>query len=448
MAHFMGLPSTTFFVFNPFRMALEGVFAFFRSVLFRYFPCSGAVSVLFDDENMTHTFNIDRGTIRMIVSHNGKKFKRATGLAIDPALWHNKAKSLPARCKDRTVWAQLRLIHLRALEFEEEAVTEDDVLKVMEYAINGPAPEEEPIQEPEPVPEPVPARRGRLSFWEYFSEWSERECTQVRQRKLCYNNIAKFMGKDFDWEDVDSAFHFRLVQKMQDAGFRINYQWKTVSQLKTVMNEGRKLKYHSNLDFQDFKARREDVETVYLTKEEVDRLWDYEPEHDLARKARDLFLLGVYTCARFSDYSRLSMDMIQDGVVRFNQVKTSGSVMIPASPRLLAILERNGGAAPHIAQQHLNEWIKRVCKAVGIDGRTDVTLNTGLRRKTEIKRKYELVSSHTARRTGITLLYMTGVPLHQVMLISGHKDEDSIRHYLRLTKEENVAMLRDNPFFQ
>ena len=34
------------------------------------------------------------------------------------------------------------------------------------------------------------------------------------------------------------------------------------------------------------------------------------------------------------------------------------------------------------------------------------------------------------------------------MLISGHKDEDSIKHYLRLTKEENVAMLRDNPFFK
>lgn len=67
---------------------------------------------------------------------------------------------------------------------------------------------------------------------------------------------------------------------------------------------------------------------------------------------------------------------------------------------------------------------------------------------TERKRKYELVSSHTARRTGITLLYMTGVPLQQVMLISGHKDEDSIRHYLRLTKEENVAMLKDNPFFR
>ena len=84
---------------------------------------------------------------------------------------------------------------------------------------------------------------------------------------------------------------------------------------------------------------------------------------------------------------------------------------------------------------------------MGIDDIVEITKSIGAGRTTERKRKYELVSSHTARRTGITLLYMTGVPLQQVMLISGHKDEDSIRHYLRLTKEENVMILKTNEFF-
>ena len=78
----------------------------------------------------------------------------------------------------------------------------------------------------------------------------------------------------------------------------------------------------------------------------------------------------------------------------------------------------------------------------------EVSSFDGKCRKTEIKHKYELVSSHCARRSGITLLYLTGIPLQQVMLISGHKDQDSIRHYLRLTKEENVVLLKDNPFFK
>lgn len=386
---------------------------------------------------MTHTFNINSRSIRLVASHNGKQYKMYTGLTIDPELWNKDAKSVQAKCRDRKVWEKLRTIHLRASEKEVWVDSDTDVTRVMEYAITGKMPDAK-----------SPAGVKKLTFWEYFGEWADRDCSQSRQKKLCYNNIARLMGKDFDWEDVDSAFHFRLVQKMQSEDFGINYQWKMVSQLKTVMNEGRKLKYHSNLDYQDFKTRREDVDTIYLTKEEVERLWSYEPRYELERKARDLFLLGVYSCARFSDYSRLSMDMIHDGVVRFNQVKTSASVLIPASPRLLSILERNGGAAPHLAQQHLNEWIKRVCKEVGIDDIVEITKSTGVKRTTEMKRKYELVSSHTARRTGITLLYMTGIPLHQVMLISGHKDEDSIRHYLRLTKEENVALLKDNPFFK
>jgi integrase len=384
---------------------------------------------------MTHTFNLTKTTIRLVVSHKGKQYKRATGLTIDPSLWNNNAKSLPTKCKDRRVWDKLRLIHLRAEEKEGEAKSESDVLRIMEYAISGEMPTSS-------------SSTKKLSFWEYFDEWANRDSTQIRQKRLCYNNIAKFMGKDFDWNDVDSAFHFRLVQKMQSAGFALNYQWKTVSQLKTVMNEGRKLKYHTNLDFQDFKTKREEPDTVYLTKDEVERLWLYEPKYELERKARDLFLLGVYSCARFSDYSRLSMDMIHDGVIRFTQVKTSASVLVPAAPRLLFILERNGGRAPSLAQQHLNEWIKRVCKAVGIDEKVEVTSSNGIRHTTEIKPKYALVSSHTARRTGVTLLYMTGIPLQQVMLISGHKDEDSIRHYLRLTKEENVVLLKDNPFFK
>ena len=311
---------------------------------------------------MTHTFNIDKGSIKIVASHNGKQYKKATGLTIDPRLWNRKGRSLQTKCKDKRVWEQLRLIHLRAEEKEVDERNEADVLQVINYAISG---------EEKNTPPP------RLSFWDYFDEWASRESTQVRQKRLCYNNIAKFMGTAFDWEDVDSAFHFRLVQKMQAAGFGINYQWKTVSQLKTVMNEGRKLKFHANLDYKDFKARREDPETVYLTLDEVERLWDYEPKFELERKARDLFLLGVYSCARFSDYSRLSLDMVRDGVIRFTQVKTSSSVLVPASPRLVAILERNGGSAPRIAQQHLNEWIKKVCKAVGIDGRVDITSNNG-----------------------------------------------------------------------
>lgn len=375
----------------------------------------------------------------MVATHKGKQYKKATGLTTTAPLWDKKAKSLQAKCKDKRIWDKLRAIDIRATGKEDEADTEEDVLRVMEYAITEKMP-----------PKKVSSSHTRKipTFWEYFNEWADRECTQKRQKRLCYNNIARLMGKDFDWADIDTAFHFRLVQKMQAEDFGINYQWKTVSQLKTVMSEGLKLKYHTNTDFQMFKTRREEPDTVYLTSEEVERLWEYKPKGELERKARDLFLLGVWSCARFSDYSRLSMEMIWDGAIHFTQKKTASSVIVPASPRLIEILERNGGRAPHLAQQHLNEWIKKVCRACDITQKVEVTRGNGLIHTTETKEKCDLVSSHSARRTGATLLYLTGIPLQQVMLITGHKDHDSIRHYLRLSKEENVEKLKDNPFFK
>lgn len=384
---------------------------------------------------MTFSFNLCNpgaavSSVRVVINQGGKQYRRSIGISVKPSDFKKQ------RTKDESINEKLRLIENRLNEKLNQFSSPDEIKEAIDYALSG---KERPAKEKEG--EGVP-------FWKYFDEWVVRPSTQVRQKRLCFKNISKLMGRNFDWDDVNTAFYFRLVRKMQEAGFALNYQWKTISQLKTVMNEGLKLKYHNNTDFRQFKTRKEDPDTVYLTKAEVDSLWDYSPKGELERKARDLFLLGVYTASRFSDYSRLSVDMIQDGVIRFHQVKTAGAVLVPAAPRVMEILERNGGCAPRLAQQHLNEHIKRVCKNAGIDSPVEVSKTVGAQHRTEVKKKYELVSSHTARRTGASLLYMTGIPLQQVMLITGHKDEKSIRRYLRLTKEENAELLRDNPFFK
>ena len=68
---------------------------------------------------MTHTFNIDHKTIRLIVSSNGEKIKKSTGLSIDQGLWNQKAKSWRVKCKDEKVYAKLSQIHLRMQEAED-----------------------------------------------------------------------------------------------------------------------------------------------------------------------------------------------------------------------------------------------------------------------------------------------------------------------------------------
>lgn len=54
-----------------------------------------------------------------------------------------------------------------------------------------------------------------------------------------------------------------------------------------------------------------------------------------------------------------------------------------------------------------------------------------------VKPRYDLVSSHTARRSGITNLYLTGLfDSFQMMSVSGHKDEKTFNEYIKLSSDE------------
>ena len=54
-----------------------------------------------------------------------------------------------------------------------------------------------------------------------------------------------------------------------------------------------------------------------------------------------------------------------------------------------------------------------------------------------IKYRYDLVTSHTARRSGITNLYLTGLfDTVQMMSISGHKDQRTFFDYIKLSSDE------------
>jgi len=167
----------------------------------------------------------------------------------------------------------------------------------------------------------------------------------------------------------------------------------------------------------------------------------------MEKKARDLFIIGVYSVARWEDYSRLTMDNISNGMLNYEQLKTGRTVILPASPRLVEALERNGGRAPSLSQQKFNEAIKRCCRKIGMTSKVHISRSKGSRRVSESVERCELTSSHTARRTGATRLYLSGVPIKRCMLLSGHTTESNFLRYVRVTKEENARMLKDVSFF-
>ena len=83
----------------------------------------------------------------------------------------------------------------------------------------------------------------------------------------------------------------------------------------------------------------------------------------------------------------------------------------------------------------------------GINQAIEQVQNKGGLTITTKKFKYELVTTHTARRTGATLMHLNGETNKDIMAITGHKTLKSFETYLRIDKEDSFKRMQESSFF-
>ena len=62
-------------------------------------------------------------------------------------------------------------------------------------------------------------------------------------------------------------------------------------------------------------------------------------------------------------------------------------------------------------------------------------------------KKYEFISSHTARRTFATNAILAGIPASEVMKFTGHRTLSAFMQYIRTTAQEAAILYAEHPFF-
>lgn len=270
----------------------------------------------------------------------------------------------------------------------------------------------------------------------------------------------------FTWKDINKALADRFVSFMEKNGYMVTSINKYIICFKAMIQNAMDQELHNNLialrAFSKKKIQETDkAKEIYLTKTELQALYEM-PLEGLKDKVRDVFLVGCYTCQRFSDYARLEQENFTKTakgtkVVRIVQEKTGNDVVIPIlNDNLLHIAEKYGYDIPKVNDVILNRYIKQILKELSSTvpslARKERTLLTMKEREKEkqglvsferdnkgnvIKPRYELVSSHTARRSGITNLYLSGnFDTYQMMSISGHRDEKTFYEYIKLSSDE------------
>lgn len=375
----------------------------------------------------------------LVLRDSGKSEKISLQLKEDPATFDKKNYLFTkANIHHKTLNARLNFIKSKVELLKREAeVTNDTLLEFRAKVIKA-------INVKAATKTDNDAEK---LFLPYFRKWSLGENTKYKYNRFktyTYNLLVEYFGKKQPtFDDINYTFCEDFIEWMSNRDLCANTRGSHVKFVKAAMNEAYKNKLHQNEDFRSFRKEVEHVDAVYLTNEEVTKVAKL-PLCGSHGIARDLFIIGCHTGMRFSDYSRLSMSDISDGVIHFITQKCKTPVDIPAHPRVLAILKKYGGAAPKISGQKFNAYIKDVCKEAGIN-ESILVRKSGKHVRCQ---KWELVSSHTARRTGLTNMYKAGIPTYRCMMISGHKTEQVFLTYLRITQEENAQYLKDNPFFK
>lgn len=235
---------------------------------------------------------------------------------------------------------------------------------------------------------------------------------------------------------------------LQDKNLKLSTIKNNISRIKYLIKKARKAGYETDLAVDDFTTQDEEAAAIFLTMREVIKIHRYSNLTPREIEIKDYFVIGCLTALRFSDYSRLQAKNFIRNKIVIKTKKTNTPVQIPIHPIVKEIIQKyNKQLPPPLSIQHFNRAIKEICKKIGFTKKLLYERQHGHIRVTKMLPKYKFISSHTARRSAATNMYLAGIMPFRIMLITGHKTEKSFFRYIRITREENVKVLARHKFF-
>ena len=340
--------------------------------------------------------------------------------------------------------------------------------------------EEERIKEEQArlIKEGIDAERAKI--WNFLNRFCEEIKTGARLnghsryapgtvkawfsfRKL-YDQFDK--KHRYTWNMVDRAFVTKFLAFMEKNDYMVSAQNKYLVDLRATVNYAYLDGIHDNDRAMQYFAKKKIEEgdkaiEIYLTEAELQAFYEM-PLTGKQDEVRDIFLVGCYTCQRVSDYNDIDKDCFTTTakgtpVIRLVQKKTRNEVKIPImNPNLRAICEKYTYNLPSVVDVILNRYIKdilkRLSETVPSLGKMVTTKLTMKQKKLEeegklvverndkgevIMPRYNCVTTHTARRSGITNMYLTHkYTIVQMMHVSGHKTQKTFMDYIKLSSDE------------
>lgn len=386
--------------------------------------------------------------------YNYKRFKYSTGEKIHPKFWNETAH----RAKETKQFREYPEFNARLDKFENGIKT-----AFRKLLNDGIQPNNTILKEALEGELSDNIYQGKkltlLNFIENYIEESKAHKKEgtVKVYTTAYRYLKKYssyLNKEIDFHSIDLEFYNQYISFLSlEHKLAANTVGKHIKTLKTFMNEATDRGYNTNLEFKKrkFKTVREESDSIYLTLEELEKF----EKLDLSasprlEKVRDLFLIGCYTGLRFSDFTQIKPENIitEKSIIQVRTQKTGERVSIPLHKTVKKILAKYDNMLPKAyTNQVMNRYLKDVASLAGLKETVETTITRAGKVEKTPSKKFDLVSTHTARRSFATNLYLADVPSISIMKITGHRSERSFLQYIRVTQEQNADKLVNHPFF-
>lgn len=402
--------------------------------------------------------------IILFISHNRQRTKIPTGKTVHPKYWNSLHQSV----RTSKEFPHGKLIN----EFLRQAqeIVESTIFQ-LELELQRPPEKGELItaiqHQFNPSKEPT-SKAKKLGFFEVFDlliaeslngdrldDFGKRfNYRTVQKYRTCLNLLKEFQEiYPFTFDTIDQEFYKRILTYLNSKNYRPNTVGKYIQTLKAFLLFATEKGCNQNEYFRSkkFKAFKEPGFSIYLTDEELASILNLDlTTHLHLDRVRDLFLVGCWTGLRFSDFTSIKPQNIDGDYLRITQLKTNEKIVIPILPVFRQILNKYEGKfktplPPTISNQKMNAYLKEIAKmSENLQHLIQDDIILGGVKKTIELQKWEMVTTHTARRSFATNMYKSGYPSVSLMKITGHRTEKAFLLYIKVSPEDSAKRLMEH----
>jgi integrase len=429
----------------------------------------------------------EKTSVRCIIRYKGKRYQLTPGISVVVEYW------IGNRCKTGKAYAEGAFINKKLNQYE------NIVASVFEgYDLNRVIPTIDDIKREVDI-----KLDGGTSYKESFCLYIEDEVRGMNPKSsttkkyvTTLNWLRRYEKKyktTLTFKDIDIQFYrnfkrlitsYRKPWTKEDLKlpenqrpnelYSINYFGSHVKVVQRFMNRSYDDGLHTftGHKHRQFVVTTETADTIYLTLDELYKIHElkidinYVLDHyahspnimqnaekiiTSANIVKNKFLIGAFTALRVSDFNRLDTANIQDGLIRIRPKKGgpgAQTIIVPMAKVVREIIQSGFDISTPISDQKINKHIKEICRNCGITDEVEkITTMIDGSRKIERRPKCELVTTHTARRSAATNMFLANIPALSIMKITGHKTQSSFMKYIKADAEQNAALMRNNPFF-